>query len=60
MKLLVLALASIALASCSNTKTAERQGVPPSGTDEHGSIPWNDPSQGVAPGGAMGQMMEGR
>jgi len=60
MKLFVLALASIALASCSSTKTVEHRPVPPSGTDEHGSIPWNDPSQGIAPGGAMGQMMEGR
>ncbi|MFT6862904.1 MAG: hypothetical protein ACJAVK_001465 [Akkermansiaceae bacterium] len=60
MKFFVLALASIALASCASTKTAERRPVPPPGTGEDGSIPWNDPSQGVAPGGALGGMMEGR
>lgn len=59
MKLYVLALASIALASCSSTKVTERRPVPPPGTDQ-GSIPWNDPSQGPNPGGALGGMMEGR
>ena len=60
MKVFALALASLALASCSNNQTAAHTPVPPSGSDEHGSIPWNDPSQGPAPGGAMGQMLEGR
>lgn len=59
MKFLLLAIASISLASCSNTRTAERKPVPPKGSDDS-NIPWNDPGQGVQTGGALGGLLEGR
>lgn len=62
MKCFALMILAITLTSCgsSTNDLAERKPVPPPGTDEAGSIPWNDPGQGVRPGGFLGSMMEGR
>ena len=56
------ALVSLAaFSSCgSSTRVEERKVVPPPGSEEQGSIPWNDPGQGVRPGGVLGDMMQGR
>ena len=60
MRLFLLSLVALALTSCGSNQTAQRKPVPPPGSDEHGSIPWNDPSQGPNPGGMLGGMMERR
>jgi hypothetical protein len=61
MKALLVILSSFVLASCGSTSQQEpRTPVPPPGSDEYGSIPWNDPGQGPRPGGVLGDMMEGR
>lgn len=55
-------ISAMALISCGSSTgdIAERKPVPPPGSDEEGSIPWNDPGQGPTPGGVLGNMMEGR
>lgn len=60
MKLLLLALSSLALASCGNNNPQARTPVPPKGSDDAGYMPWNDPGQGARPGGPLADMMEGR
>lgn len=50
----------IFLTSCSQSEQEARKPVPPPGSDDYGSIPWNDPGQGPRPGGVLGDMMEGR
>lgn len=62
MKWSPLMILAITLTSCGSSMKdiAERKPVPPPGSDEEGSIPWNDPGQGVRPGGFLGSMMEGR
>jgi len=60
MKSLIFVVLAIGLSSCGSTQVAERRPVPPPGSDEKGSIPWNDPGQGIAPGGMLGGMMEGQ
>ncbi|MFT6380060.1 MAG: hypothetical protein ACJA16_005063 [Akkermansiaceae bacterium] len=59
MRLFLLTLVSLALASCVNTQTAERKAVPPPGTGAEGSLPWNIPQKGEGAGG-MGGLLEGR
>ncbi|MEJ6578791.1 MAG: hypothetical protein QNL68_03240 [Akkermansiaceae bacterium] len=58
MRLFLLALTSLAFASCVNNATAERRVVHPKGSDES-SIPWNAPSQGEG-AGMLGGLLEGR
>jgi len=58
MRLFLLALTSLAFASCANPSTAERRPVPPKGSDET-SIPWNAPNQGEG-AGMLGGLLEGR
>lgn len=60
MKFLALSLLSLVIASCASNQTAEVRPVPPRSSDDPDNMPWNNPSQGVAPGGAFGGMLEGR
>lgn len=59
MRILLLAIISLALASCANTSTAERKAVPPKDSEDS-NIPWNDPGQGGQSGGPLGGMLERR
>ncbi|YCM45935.1 hypothetical protein V2O64_07895 [Verrucomicrobiaceae bacterium 227] len=58
MRLFLLALTSLAFASCSQNSAEVRRPVPPKGSDES-SIPWNAPRQGEG-AGMLGGLLEGR
>ncbi|MEN8773505.1 MAG: hypothetical protein ABF379_04680 [Akkermansiaceae bacterium] len=59
MKFIIFALAPLLFSSCSDSTTAEREVVPPQGSD-FGNKPWNDPSVGPRPQGILGGMEQGR
>lgn len=58
MKLLLLALTSLAFLSCADSLATARKPVPAQGSDV-GSIPWNRPAAGEG-AGALGGLLEGR
>lgn len=55
----ILAFISLAFVSCVSPKLTERKPVPPPGSDQIGSQPWNIPQRGEG-AGAMGGLLEGR
>ncbi len=54
-----LILISLATFSCVSPQLAERKPIPPKGSDEAGSQPWNIPQSGEG-AGALGGLLERR
>jgi len=59
MKFLFLVTVSLSFISCAAPRVAERKSVPPPGSDDLGSQPWNIPQEGQGQG-ALGGLLEGR
>lgn len=55
----LLLLIPFAIASCVTAPIAERRPIPPKGSDEAGSQPWNIPQSGEG-AGALGGLLERR